>query len=268
MQLQVTDSALSHQDRRQAVKAVLRAWLPLSEAVLAMAAECMPSPEAAASRRMDRLLPRDIVSSIARELPAEAAGDLGALASALASSSAAEDAHLVVYVSKMVSVPAAVVPRRPGEPGPSGPHEERFLAFGRVYSGVVREGMTVQVLSAKYDPRRPEDTSHRQQCTVTGLYLMMGRLLERVVECPAGNVVALGGLDQAILKSATLSSTTACPPFAQLQFQAAPIVRVAIEPALPQEMPRLVEGLRLLNRADPFVEASARTPGPPVPACN
>ncbi len=36
--------------------------------------------------------------------------------------------------------------------------------------------------------------------------------------------------------------------------QAAPIVRVAVEPAVPREMARLQEGLRLLNRADPFVE--------------
>lgn len=34
-------------------------------------------------------------------------------------------------------------------------------------------------------------------------------------------------------------------------------LQVAIEPARPHEMPALVEGLRLLNRADPFVEVSA-----------
>lgn len=36
--------------------------------------------------------------------------------------------------------------------------------------------------------------------------------------------------------------------------QAAPIVRVAVEPADPADIPALVRGLRLLNRADPFVE--------------
>jgi ribosome assembly protein 1 len=36
---------------------------------------------------------------------------------------------------------------------------------------------------------------------------------------------------------------------------------VAVEPALPSEMHRLVEGLRLLNRADPFVEISVMETG-------
>ncbi len=35
--------------------------------------------------------------------------------------------------------------RLPGEPGPANPQEERFLAFGRVFAGVVRQGQTVQV---------------------------------------------------------------------------------------------------------------------------
>ncbi len=41
-----------------------------------------------------------------------------------------------------------------------------------------------------------------------------------------------------------------------MNLQAAPIVRVAVEPAHPSDMARLAEGLRLLNRADPFVEVS------------
>lgn len=43
--------------------------------------------------------------------------------------------------------------------------------------------------------------------------------------------------------------------------QASPIVRVAVESARPAEMPQLEEGLRLLNRADPFVEVSVLDSG-------
>lgn len=43
--------------------------------------------------------------------------------------------------------------------------------------------------------------------------------------------------------------------------QAAPIVKVAVEAALPSELPRLVEGLRLLNRADPFLEVTLQDKG-------
>ena len=49
---------------------------------------------------------------------------------------------------------------------------------------------------------------------------MMGRGLERLSEVPAGCVLAIGGLDRCILKSATLSSTPACRALAPMLFQA------------------------------------------------
>jgi hypothetical protein len=52
---QVTPKALAG-DARQALRSVLRAWLPLSEAVLGMATEHLPSPAAAAPSRVPKLL--------------------------------------------------------------------------------------------------------------------------------------------------------------------------------------------------------------------
>ncbi|KIY92792.1 elongation factor EF-2 [Monoraphidium neglectum] len=159
----------------------------------------------------------------------------------------------------MISVPASLLPRRPGDPPPSaaadGPGEV-FLAFGRVFSGVAREGARVHVLTSAYDPREPG--RHRQTATLTGLYLMMGRALERLPEVPAGNILAASGLEAAVLKSATLSSTPCAWPLAPM---AAPIVRVALEPSRPTDMAALAEGLRLLNRADPFVEVGITDKG-------
>jgi ribosome assembly protein 1 len=70
----------------------------------------------------------------------------------------------------------------------------------------------------------------------------------------AGNVVAIQGRGQHILKSATLSSTKNCWPFSSMMFQASPMVKVAIEPSYPSDLGALVKGLKLLNRADRFVE--------------
>lgn len=44
------------------------------------------------------------------------------------------------------------------------------------------------------------------------------------------NTTGIGGLDDYILKTATVSSTISCPPFTEMYLEAAPIVRVAIEP--------------------------------------
>ena len=76
-------------------------------------------------------------------------------------------------------------------------------------------------------------SKHVTKFTVNDIYLMMGRELELIEEVPCGNIVAIGGLENLILKSATLSSTLYCPSFTSMYMQTSPIVRVAIEPKNP-----------------------------------
>uniref|UniRef100_A0A671UE21 Elongation factor-like 1 n=1 Tax=Sparus aurata TaxID=8175 RepID=A0A671UE21_SPAAU len=154
-------------------------------------------------------------------------------------------------------------------------HKETFIAFARVYSGVVKKGQRLFVLGPKYDPAQglsmmPEGSSasqcvpevpHLSCCSLESLYLLMGRELEELEEVPAGNVLGIGGLEEYILKSATLSTSPACPPFTPLNFEATPIVRVAIEPKHPSDMPKLVHGMRLLNQADPCAEVLIQETG-------
>ncbi|XP_052015452.1 elongation factor-like GTPase 1 [Apodemus sylvaticus] len=147
--------------------------------------------------------------------------------------------------------------------------QEAFIAFARVFSGVARRGKKIFVLGPKYSPvdflqRVPlgfstplEDlppVPHMACCTLENLYLLMGRELEDLEEVPPGNVLGIGGLQDFVLKSATLCSLPSCPPFIPLNFEATPIVRVAIEPKHPSEMPQLVKGMKLLNQADPCVQ--------------
>ncbi|KAF5927334.1 hypothetical protein HPG69_017811 [Diceros bicornis minor] len=68
------------------------------------------------------------------------------------------------------------------------------------------------------------------------------------------SIKGIGGLQDFVLKSATLCSLPSCPPFIPLNFEATPIVRVAVEPKHPSEMPQLVKGMKLLNQADPCVQ--------------
>ncbi|KAM4744992.1 elongation factor-like GTPase 1 isoform 2-T3 [Anableps anableps] len=153
--------------------------------------------------------------------------------------------------------------------------KEVFIAFARIYSGTVQKRQRVFVLGPKYDPAQglsllPEGWSasdcvpgvpHLSCCTMENLYLLMGRELEELAEIPAGNVLGIGGLEEFVLKTATLSASPACPPFTPLNFEAAPIVRVAVEPKHPSEMPKLVRGMRLLNQADPCAEVLIQETG-------
>jgi len=256
----IPERALSTPDARSALRSVFRVWLPLSEAVLGMAKECLPSPAQAAPERVIRLLPPREDALKGFEETAQLAEALGKVEKAVSSCDASDNAPTVLYISKMVAVPASALPRLPGEPGPVDPNEERFLAFGRVFSGVIRQDQALHVLPSTYNPADPT-TTECLPATASALYLMMGRGLERLSYVPAGNILAISGLDHAILKSATVSSTPLCRPIAPLLFQSAAIVRVAIEPAHPGDMPALAEGLRLLHRADPLVQVSVQDNG-------
>jgi ribosome assembly protein 1 len=102
---------------------------------------------------------------------------------------------------------------------------------------------------------------HVAICTVDDLYLLMGRELEALDTVPAGNVLGIGGLQNHILKSATIASTVMCPSFTALHIEARPIVRVAVEPVHFADMPALARGMRLLNQADPCVETLVQRTG-------
>lgn len=201
----------------------------------------------------------------------ENAGDSAALAEVERVRKAVEDcdcspnAPCVAFVSKMFAVPSKMLPR--GEvlnysAEDIGESEECFLAFASVFSGVLHSGQRVFVLSALYDPSKPElMQKHVQEAELQSLYLMMSQGLRPVASAKAGNVVAIRGLGQNILKSATLSSTRNCWPFSSMVFQVSPTLKVAIEPSDPPDMGALMTGLRLLNLADPFVEVAVSSRG-------
>lgn len=153
---------------------------------------------------------------------------------------------------------------------PTPPEVERqeyeFIAFARVFSGTLRRGMKLYNLSPKHDPRQPlhrmpGEAPYASEVTVGELYMFMGGELQLLEEVPAGNIVGIGGLEAHIVKTATLSSTLDCTSFSELSIMATPILRVAIEPVQPQDMPKLVKGLKLLNQADACVQVSVAPTG-------
>ncbi|KAJ9529927.1 hypothetical protein QJQ45_023207, partial [Haematococcus lacustris] len=105
--------ALEQSDPKQALRAVLRAWLPLSEAVLGMAVAQLPSPAASAPYRLPRLLghpPGCPGPALLQSLPPSVSEVLLSGEAAAARSGAEPDAPLLVFVSKMVSVPRSSLP--------------------------------------------------------------------------------------------------------------------------------------------------------------
>ncbi|KAK4607481.1 hypothetical protein RGQ29_001358 [Quercus rubra] len=266
--LSVPARELQNKDPKVVLQSVMSRWLPLSEAILSMVVKCMPDPIAAQSFRVSRLLPKREILNNGVDSNVLAEAEL--VRKSVEACDTRPEAPCVAFVSKMFAVPMKMLPQRglhgefinnSTESG-EGESDECFLAFARIFSGVLCSGQRVFVLSALYDPLKGESMQkHVQVAELQSLYLMMGQGLNLVASAKAGNVVAIRGLGQHILKSATLSSTRNCWPFSSMVFQVAPTLRVAIEPSDPADMGALLKGLKLLNRADPFVEVSVSARG-------
>lgn len=258
--LNVPQRELQNKDQKVVLQAVMSRWLPLADAVMTMVVECTPDPVVAQGVRVVRLMPkRDVVPEDAAGCP-EVVIEAERVRRCVETCDANADAPVVVYVSKMFAVPCKMLPLK-GVDGELLNHqganesEECFMAFARVFSGVLRAGQKVYVLSPLYDPVKGDTVQkHVQEVELQYLYEMLGQGLRPVASVGAGNVVAIQGLGQHILKSATLSSFKNCWPFASMMFQVSPMLKVAIEPSNPADLGALVKGLKLLNRADPFVE--------------
>lgn len=269
--LSVPPRELQNKDPKFVLQSVMSRWLPLSDAILSMVVKHIPDPVTAQSFRISRLLPkREILDSDVGKSDVIAEAEL--VRKSVEACDSRPEAPCVAFVSKMFAVPIKMLPQRDvngdilnnyNEESGSGDSDECFLAFARVFSGVLHVGQKVFVLSAMYDPLKTGELvqKHIQEAELHSLYLMMGQGLKPVATARAGNIVAIRGLGQHILKSATLASTKNCWPFSSMTFQVSPTLKVAIEPSDPADMAALMKGLRLLNRADPFVEVSVSARG-------
>ena len=248
LKLKINPRDLKSKDKSIVITSIMSQWLPLSPAVLLSVIEIVPSPEEAQSKKFSNLMdssPEFIHSSVRN-------------------CSTSPNAPIVVYVSKMYCVGSSSLPGKKHiqltadqmrerkalllahqdrsdeatnaieklQVEPNEPEEKNILVgFARIYSGSLKIGQQIYVLGPKYDSSHPE--LHCKTVTIERLFIMMGRDLEDIDSISAGNVFAIGGLDDVILKSATLSSTLECPSFGTSGKEFVPILRVALEATNP-----------------------------------
>lgn len=142
---------------------------------------------------------------------------------------------------------------------------ETIVGFTRIYSGSLSRGQKLTVIGPKYDPSLPRDhqTNFEQianDIEIKDLFLIMGRELVRMDKVPAGNIVGVVGLDNAVLKNATICSPLPDDkPYINLASTSTlihnkPIMKIAVEPTNPVKLAKLERGLDLLAKADPVLE--------------
>ncbi|RHX98192.1 hypothetical protein DYB25_000478, partial [Aphanomyces astaci] len=148
-----------------------------------------------------------------------------------------------------------------------------FSAFGRVYSGSVSSGQRVKVLGESYSPDDDEDMVVR---TVESVGISQGRYKVDVNRIVAGNWVMLDGVDGSITKSATITDASEdllesdrvgiFQPISK-RFGTSAVVKLAVEPLNPSELPKMLEGLRKISKSYPLVTTKVEESGEHVILC-
>jgi len=218
----LVNDVLKHEEKelegKPLMKCVMRNWLPAGEAMFQMIVIHLPSPVTAQKYRAEMLY--------------EGPPDDEACTAIKACD---PNGPLMMYVSKMVPTS----------------DKGRFYAFGRVFAGKVATGQKCRIMGPNYVPGKKEDLYEK---SIQRTILMMGGRVEAIEDVPAGNICGLVGVDQFLVKTGTLTTLKEAHNMKVMKFSVSPVVRVAVEPKNPADLPKLVEGLKRLSKSDPMVQ--------------
>ena len=166
---------------------------------------------------------------------------------ATAMSNCDQNGPLVIQVTKLYSTTDA----------------SRFHSFGRIMSGTVAPGQTVRVLGEGYTLDDEEDMT---TATITDTWLACSRYNIQTSGVPAGNWVLLSGVDNSIVKTATLVPQTLPDNedayiFKPIHHFTESVFKVAVEPINPSELPKMLDGLRKINKSYPLITTKVEESG-------
>ena len=208
------------------LKHIMQKWIPAADAILEMIVVHLPSPATAQAYRVETLYDGPLDDEAA---------------TAIRTCDTSENAPLMMYVSKMI----------PGA-------DNRFTAFGRVFSGKIGTGQKVRILGPNYEPGKKNDLFTK---SIQRVVIMMGRYTETVADIPAGNTCGLIGVDAYLVKSGTITSLESACCIKTMKFAVSPVVRVAVAVKNSADLPKLVEGLKKLSKSDPMVRCETTEAG-------
>jgi len=137
-----------------------------------------------------------------------------------------DDGKLAMMVTKIINDPQA------GE-----------ITTGRIFSGTIKRGMELYSNGTKQNMRIQQ----------LGVYMGPDRI--NVDELRAGNIAAIVGLKDTFAGD-TLSEDGPMTPFESIKHFSEPVVTKAIEPKNPADLPKLIEVMRSLAKADPTLQVT------------
>jgi len=122
---------------------------------------------------------------------------------------------------------------------------KQLMATARIFSGTLKKGSDVYLINAK------KTTKIQQIAVWKGIQRLP------VDEVKTGNIIALMGIKD-IYPGETIISTNVDPnsvePFEDIKHWLEPVVTKSFEPQNPNDLPKLIEMLKLLEKEDPTIK--------------
>jgi U5 small nuclear ribonucleoprotein component len=111
----------------------------------------------------------------------------------------------------------------------------------------------VKVLGEAFTLEEEEDSIVKR---INKLWVMEARYKVEVDKLGAGNWILIDGVEQTINKTATITDVEMqnMDIFKPLDFNSEAIIKVSCEPLNPSELPKMLEGLRKINKSYPLAK--------------
>ncbi|XP_067003308.1 116 kDa U5 small nuclear ribonucleoprotein component [Anabrus simplex] len=155
------------------------------------------------------------------------------------------DGHLMVHSTKMYPTEDCTF----------------FLVLARVMSGTLHAGQEVRVLGENYTLADEEDS---RILTIGRLWIFEARYKVEINRIPAGNWVLIEGIDQPIVKTSTITDLNITDDvyiFRPLKYNTHSVIKIAVEPVNPSELPKMLDGLRKVNKSYPLLSTRVEESG-------
>lgn len=195
-----------------------------------MICQHIPSPAEAAEKKLQRYYTGPLDTKVAESMK-----------------SCDQNGPLVISVTKLFNTADA----------------KSFYSFGRVMSGIARPGSDIRVLGEGYSIDDEEDMA---MARISDVFIAETRYNIPTDGVPAGNWVLLGGVDNSIVKTATLVDKSLednedAYIFKPLSHFTESVLKVAVEPINPSELPKMLDGIRKINKSYPLITTKVEESG-------
>ncbi|KID72078.1 Pre-mRNA-splicing factor cwf10 [Metarhizium brunneum] len=217
-------------DAKDILKAVCQQFFGPSTAFVDMIVRHVPSPIEGAQRLLERAYSGPLDTKVAGSIKA-----------------CDQDGPLVMHVTKLFNTSDA----------------KSFYSFGRVLSGTARPGMSVRVLGEGYSLDDEEDMTI---ATLGQVFIGETRYNIPTDGVPAGNLLLISGVDNSIVKSATIvapkfEDDEDAYIFKPVTHFTESVLKVAVEPINPSELPKMLDGLRKVQKSYPLLDTKVEESG-------